>query len=145
MTNDPDLCFLGLSLWIDGRQFPDADDYWDGNWLVVRARMETNGARVECDGPLLMTADIGRFRNQLAVMAKTLKGEAALQPLEPDLKVVLKMQSRGQVEATVEITPDHMTEQHSFTLDADQTYLSALVDSCDAILTRYPIKNAAKM
>lgn len=145
MTNDPDLRFLGLSLWIEGHQFPDADDYWDANWLVVRACMETDGARVECNGPILMTADIDRFRGQLAVMAMTIKGEAALQPLEPNLKLVLKMDSRGQIEFTLEITPDHMAQQHSFTLDADQTCLPALVESCDAILTRYPIKNIAKM
>jgi hypothetical protein len=145
MTDDPDLRFLGLSLWIDGHQFPDADDYWDANWLLIRARMETNGARVECNGPILMTTDIGRFRDQLAIMVKTLKGEAALQPLEPDLKVVLRIQSKGQVEGTVDITPDHMTQQHSFTLDADQTYLPALIDSCDVLLTRFPIKNTAKI
>ena len=107
--------------------------------------MEANGARIECHGPILMAADIGEFRNQLAAMAKTLKGEAALQPLESCLKITLRMQSRGRLETTVEITPDHMTQHHAFTLDADQAYLAALVESCDAILTRFPITNTAEM
>ena len=141
MTDDPDLRFLGLSLWIVGRQFADSADYWDGNWLVVRARMEASGARVECSGPILMTADIDEFRKQLAAMTKTLTGEAALQPLEPDLKIVLNIQSRGEIEVTVEITPDHLTQRHTFKLIADQSYLPALIESCDEILTRFPVTN----
>jgi len=27
---EPDLKLGGFSLWAFGRQFPDADDYWDG-------------------------------------------------------------------------------------------------------------------
>jgi len=33
----PDLKLEGLQIWIHGRQFPDAADYWDGNWLRVTA------------------------------------------------------------------------------------------------------------
>jgi hypothetical protein len=141
MTDDPDLRLAGFSLWIDGREFPDATDFWDGNWLAVRARMEANGARIECEGSILRTTDIEEFRNQLAAMAETLKGEAALMPLEPELKLVFRMQTRGQVEVTIEITPDHLTQRHAFILDSDQSYLPALVASCDAILARFPITN----
>lgn len=30
---EPDLKLLGLSIWVDGRQFPGNSDYYDGNWL----------------------------------------------------------------------------------------------------------------
>ena len=58
MTDDPDLHFCGFSLWVDGREFPNAPDYGDGNWLMIRARMETPGAWVECRGSILRTTDI---------------------------------------------------------------------------------------
>jgi hypothetical protein len=143
MAGDPDFCFLGFSLWIDGRQFPDSADYWDGNWLVVRARMEVNRACINCDGPILMTTDIEQFRDELATMVAALKGEASLTPLEPELRLLFKMHRRGRVEATIEITPDHLTQRHRFTVDVDQSYLPALVASCDAILARFPITNTA--
>ena len=37
--------------------------------------------------PRLMTTDLMGFSNQLATLAKTLAGEAALTPLEPELNV----------------------------------------------------------
>ena len=107
---------------------------------MVRASMEARGALIKCDGAILTTMDIKQFRDQLAAMVETLQGEASLEPLEPELKMVFKMQSRGHLEATVEITPDHLTQHHRFVVDADQSYLPALVASCDDILTRFPIK-----
>ncbi|MFC4159857.1 hypothetical protein [Chitinimonas lacunae] len=34
---EPDLLIAGLRVWIHGSQFPNAVDYWDGNWLRVTA------------------------------------------------------------------------------------------------------------
>ena len=101
MTTEPDLRFCGFSLWVHRRQFPNASDYWDGNWLVVSAKMEASGAYVECAGPMLMTADVERFRDGLAAMVSTLTGEAVLNGLEPSINVSLKMRSRGYVEAVI--------------------------------------------
>src|SRR5256885_6731459 len=33
----PDIKLGGLQVWVHGRQFPDAIDYWDGNWLRITA------------------------------------------------------------------------------------------------------------
>jgi len=49
-ADEPDLKFEGLSLWVLG-QFPDHNEYWDGNWLNVRVRVETRAA-VETCGPI---------------------------------------------------------------------------------------------
>lgn len=138
---DPDLQFFGFSLWIDRRQFPDARDYWDGNWLMVRARMQASLAVVRCEGPILMTADIARFRNELVAMADTLAGDATLKPLEPGLSIVLTMQDGGHMLCVIEMTPDHLSQYHRFKVEADQSYLPALIASCDAILSRFPVVN----
>lgn len=142
MINDPDLHFCGFSMWVDQRQFPEASDYWDGNWLMIRARMEASGARVECAGPILMTTDIREFREQLASMIDTLAGEASLKGLEPELDVLLRMKKRGHIEGTIEITADHLNQCHRFTVETDQTYLPAVLRSCDAILKRFPVTSA---
>jgi hypothetical protein len=144
MARDPDLHFCGFSLWVDNRQFPEARDYWDGNWLFVRARMEASGARVECSGPILMTTDIDEFRGQLAMMVHTTSGEATLKGLEPELDLVLRMQTLGHIEGTIEITADHLNQRHQFTVEADQSYLPALLRSCEVILERFPITNTDK-
>lgn len=139
METEPDLRLGGLSIWVDGRQFPDASDYWDGNWLVVRARMEAPGATVQCEGPMLMASDLERFRNELVSVSTTLAGEATLASLEPELTVKLKVQRLGQVAGEVTITPEHLNQSHWFTLDLDQSYLPAVIASCDALLERFPV------
>lgn len=144
MQSEPNLRLGGLSLWIGGREFPDSEDYWDGNWLVVRARMEAPGARVECEGPILMTSDLERFRGELASLHATLSGEATLASLEPNLTVRLAAQRLGQIALEVEITPEPLGQLHRFTLDAhlDQSHLPALIASCDALLERFPVRGA---
>lgn len=139
MSDEPDLHFCGFSLWIDRRQFPAALDFWDGNRLMVRARMEASGANVECEGPILMTEDIKEFHDQLTAMAASLAGEATLKGLEPEINVVLTMQKLGQVEAVIEITADHIHQHHRFIVEADQSYLPGLIRSCDTMLRKFPV------
>ena len=142
MDDEPDLSFCGLTLWVEDREFPEASDYWDGNWLIIRGTMKASGALVECGGPILTTADVERFRDDVAKMISTLAGEATLTGLEPGINMTLEMCGRGHVEGVIEITPDHLNQQHRFKVEADQSYLPALVSSCDAILSKFPVTNA---
>ena len=139
MSDDPSLRIAGLSIWIDNRQFPGASDYYDGNWLNMRARMEAPGATVKCGGSILMTTDVDQFRKELESLSATLTGEATLSSFEPELKVTLRGQQLGHIEAEVEIAPDHLSQFHRFTLDLDQSYLPALITGCEAILERFPV------
>ena len=93
MDAEPDLKLQGFSIWIDDREFPDLDDYWDSNWLHIRAVVEASGARVKCDGPILRNTDFDQFRSQLEVLHRSLQGEARLEGLEPNLKLTLKKET----------------------------------------------------
>ena len=74
-------------------------------------------------------------------MNGSLAGEAALMGLEPERNLLLKLDKLGHVAGVIEITPNHLNQHHSFTVEADQSYLPALVLSCDAILKRFPVIN----
>jgi hypothetical protein len=52
----PALQVVGFQLWIHGRQFPDAQDCWDGNWLRVTAHCGANGATVWASGAIVSGA-----------------------------------------------------------------------------------------
>ena len=60
---DPDslgpahLKVAGLELWVHDRRSPKAQDYWEGNWLVVTARCAATGANVWSTGPMLRVPD----------------------------------------------------------------------------------------
>ena len=91
-----------------------------------------------------MTADVEQFRDDVAKMVSTLTGKATLTGLEPGINMTLEMRGRGHVEGVVEITPDHLNQNHRFKVEADRSYLPVLVSSCDTILTRFPVTNAQK-
>ena len=137
----PALRLAGLQLWIHGRQFPDAHDHWDGNWLNVTAHCGAQGASVWASGSIIMVSDLGRWAAQCEKLYETGQGEAALQPCEPNLSVSLRASDRlGHINMRVEITPDHMTQQHRIDFEVDQSYLPPLLAQCRAIMAKYPIR-----
>lgn len=74
--DEPDLKLGGLSLWAESRERPDDDDYWDGNWLVIRARVEAPGSSVELRGPWLRTDEVASFLTEIEAMSKNLRGKS---------------------------------------------------------------------
>lgn len=139
-VKDPDLRLAGFSLWVFGRQYEDAQDYWDGNWLNVHAEMETNGATVKANGAILHLSELTGFVGQLEILNNSLTGEAALKCLEPNLGMVIRAQSLGHLDVMINITPDHMTERHEFVGTIDQTYLGPLLTNCRRILENFPLR-----
>ena len=109
---EPDLKLGGFSLWVFGHQFPGATDYWDGNWLNVRARVEAPGAVVETKGPIVQASELAGFEKELETLHGTLAGEGALRCMEPDLATAIRCGSLGHVAVRIMITPDHMTQSH---------------------------------
>ncbi|MNK20302.1 hypothetical protein D3C87_385390 [compost metagenome] len=140
--DDPDLKLGGLSLWAESRERPNDDDYWDGNWLIIRARVEAPGSSVELRGPWLRTDEIASFLTEVEAMLRDLRGKAALAPIEPAIKATLEMGSLGQIAVYVEATPDHIEQRHSFHFGFDQSYLPEIIRSCRKILLRFPIKGS---
>jgi hypothetical protein len=143
LYGDPDFKFGGLSLWALSRQFPQSDDYWDGNWIYTYASAEAPGARIETQGPFLRSDEIECFLGELTRLNQNLEGRAELNCMEPDLRVEVACGSMGSVEVIVEITPDHVTQSHRIVYALDQTYLGLAMGGCRSILTKYPIRNAA--
>jgi hypothetical protein len=137
---EPDLKLGGFSLWVYGRQFPDANDYWDGNWLNVRARVEARGALVEAQGTFVRAPELADFAKQLEILHATLVDEAVLNCLEPNLQVAIRGDALGHMELRLMITPDHMTQSHDFKFDLDQTYLGPFLDGCKRVLSRWPVR-----
>jgi hypothetical protein len=137
----PALKMVGFQLWIHGRQFPTAQDYWDDNWLNVTAHCGACGASVWASGALVMVSDIERWATQCKTLYESGQGEAVLQPCEPNLLVCLRSSDRlGHILMRVEITPDHMTQQHRIDFEIDQSYLPSLMAQCRAIIEEYPIR-----
>lgn len=139
---DPDLKLAGLSIWALSRQFPDLHDYWDGNWINVRIRVEALGSFVETVGPWLRTDEIAAFAEQLAKLHRDLAGTAELECTEPMLGVKVTCGSLGQVTMIVDVTPDHLTQSHQIEFAIDQSYLGSILSNCHHLLERFPVRGS---
>jgi len=136
----PDIKLGGLRVWVHGRQFPDAIDYWDGNWLRITAHCGTHGADVWTTGSILHVPDIAHWLAELEHLNRSLSGEANLVPMEPELRVKLAATQLGHISMEVEITPDNVTQEHRFHFELDQSYLEPVIESCRKIVNDYPVR-----
>lgn len=138
---EPALKVAGLQLWTHSRQFSEANDYYDGNWLHITAHCGASGTSIWTQGAIVMVTDIACFGDQCAAMLRGDSSSAALDPFEPELKLSLEAAGRlGHIRARVEITPDPLTQFHRMEFEIDQSYLPSIIKQCAAILQEYPVR-----
>ena len=140
----PQIHLAGLQIWVHSRQFPEAADYWDANWINVTVHCGAKGADVWASGAILHLPEIKGWAAGCEQMYKTLTGEAKLDCMGPELSVGLKMEGQGHISMEVSITPDHLTQEHTFQFEIDQSYLTGLVNECHQLLAAYPIREGKK-
>ena len=140
----PHIQLAGLRIWVHGRQFPDAEDYDDANWLHATAQCDAQGASVTVSGSFIHLSEIASWNDQCEALERKLTGTANLECMEPELSVFLSAKSLGHIAMQVEITPDHMTQNHVFTFEIDQTYLTQLIQNCRRLLSQYPLKHVER-
>jgi hypothetical protein len=139
---EADLSICGLRLWIHGRQFPDAIDYWDGNWLRVTAFCTYPHSAVQIqNNACVRTDEVARLLAGCEKLYSTLDGEAELKCMEPYISVEFAATARGHIGVKLSMTPDHIKETHEYEDEIDQSYLPAIISSCQAILEKFPIRD----
>ena len=139
---DPDIKISGLEIWIHERQFPDIEDYWDGNWLLVTAHCSSSGSSVWTEGPIIHLPELLDWYESASELNETLKGTASLECMEPELYVTIKAKSLGQLTMEVHITPNHFEQEHKYYFAIDQSYLTDFLNGCKQVLRNYPVKGS---
>jgi hypothetical protein len=137
----PSLKISGFQIWIHGRQFPNSNDHWDRNWLNVTAHCGAAGASVWASGSIITTMDVERFLTECQRLYDQMTGEASIEPMEPNLRVSLRATDRlGHIKMEVQITPDHMSQNHQFAFEIDQSFLPEIVSQCRKVLEDFPVR-----
>jgi hypothetical protein len=137
-----DLTIGGLGLWVHCRQFPESNDYWDGNWLFVTAECRYPQSFARAEGPIVNLSEIARFLKECHALYRDLRGAAVLSCIEPNLRVELTAESLGHLALVIALTPDTLVEQHTFRSEVDQSYLPSIITGCESILARYPLRHS---
>jgi hypothetical protein len=137
---EPDLQIAGLRIWIHGRAHPGATDYWDGNWLLATAYCVYPDAVVRVHGSIIHLGELVGLLRGIERLYSVLEGSAALNCLEPNLRVQLNAKTGGHIELEICITPDDLTESHRFIDGFDQTFLPPVIKACKSILENLPVR-----
>ena len=107
---EPDIQFGPLQIWIHGRQLLRDTDYDEDNWLKITACFKTENAEVWIRGePALLANELEAFYRD-ASFNKSVK----LEPIEPYIALSFEPGDEKKVVMKVEMTPNPVTEKHSF-------------------------------
>ena len=142
---EPDIKIGGLNIWVHGRQFPDSQTYWDSNVLNVTAEYIGRDSRVLAHGSFIHLGYLAGFLAALKAVHSELKGEALLDCVEPNLRVVIAAKSLGHLEVKTTITADQMTESHVYKEQMDQTFLPPILEDLRKVLALYPVRESGKV
>ncbi|MGZ5147474.1 MAG: WapI family immunity protein [Burkholderiales bacterium] len=136
----PDLKIGGFQIWVHGRAYPNAEEQYDADWLRLTAHCGAGSASVWVSGALLTSWNFAQFAHECELLRQKLEGTAQLGAVEPELFARFEATDRlGHMQLLVEITPDHLAQEHRFKFNGfDQSYLPAVISSCEHILAKYP-------
>jgi hypothetical protein len=128
-----------LRIALNGRTHPDADDYWDGNWLQASVTIQAGGFHGSVDGDL-RTEELARFLEQLADVQKTLSGTAEFHTMEEWLSIRVTGNGRGHmtIRCVVWDAPG-VGNTLECQLTADQTFTKKTVEELAAAVKAYPV------
>ncbi len=139
-NHEPDLRIAGFALWVDARTAPESDDYWDGNWLQVRANYEASESSVRAAGALIHASELATLATGCRKLLAGEAAEAGLYCAAPNLKLELWSAPGGAVVGKLRITPDHKAELHDYGFATDAAGIEALIAACGRVLDRFPLR-----
>ncbi len=146
MTDKLEIHFslAGFRMIILGRQFPDLNDFWDGNWLVVSCECHATGSSIQAAGPFVHLSGIVELLDKLENLQSMNCSSANVNFIEPNLGMEFEVDSLGQMKFCVRLTSDYERQDHRVTYELDQSYLATAISQCKNILLNYPIKDSGK-
>ena len=129
-----------LALDVLRRENPQAQGFWDANWMVAGVQATAPGFHVHFKESLHLS-ELVALREQVREMYSTLRGGAELDATEGWMNLKAGMDKLGHVRWSVEITyPVALSGARlQFEINNDQTYLPGLLNQLNAVLELFPI------
>ena len=121
------------------RENPQAQDYWDGNWLVTDIEVAVGSFKGRVQAALC-APDFHRFREELQRLQKELSGTASFSTMEEWLALTFTGDGIGHFKVVGHlIDSPGVGNTLSFELTCDQTELPPMLHGLDAICTAFPV------
>jgi hypothetical protein len=128
-----------LSVTILGRAAPDAQDYWDGNWLRAQVEVVAGAFRGRVTEDV-RAEEVADFTGQLAQLLDTFQGTAQFRTMEHWLELTITSDRRGHLTLSSELRDEPgLGNTLSFSLEYDQTYFRPMLDGLRETAERFPV------
>ncbi len=138
----PDMQLGSLAIWVRGRKISDSEDDWDGNGLSVLIQVDAAYAVVQAEGPILQAWEIVNLVEGCRELYRKMAGEFVFDAVQPNLRLKLAIDARGQLDVGVDLTADHLVQSHHFGFALDQSYLPAFIAGGENVLYRFPVRGS---
>jgi hypothetical protein len=131
-----------VSVLVTRREFPEATDYWDGNWVYATVRIRVGAFRAEYEA-LLRVDEFASFRAQLGTLHTKLNGAATFDTMEHWLRIDVEADGRGHFLAQCEARDEAgVGNTLRFELAFDQTELPPTLAALDSVLAAFPVRGS---
>ena len=124
---------------------PNAEDYWDKNWVKSKITVKAGGFSGEfsCD---LMTTDFVRFQEQFFRLYDKLDGAAIFDTIEEQINIKIKGDGFGHFEANC-IAVDYAGTGNTleFLINFDQTIIPHVVRQLASITKSFPVTGSLEI
>jgi len=121
------------------RQYPESNDFWDGNWLVAHVEIRGGGVRGRFETEI-RTEEIAEFLAALARLERTPDATAGLKPIEPTISIeIARDKGEGYVARCEAGRASASPRPPSFSIRFGSEELPRLVRELDEIMREYPV------
>lgn len=90
-----------ISILFVGRTHPNANDFWDGNWLTCQIKIEIQGFIANFTANM-RNNELEELSNSLAKLYNELKGIVEFRPLEPFIQFNFRIDKSGKIRVKCE-------------------------------------------
>jgi hypothetical protein len=119
---------------------PEADDFWDGNWVRANVTVVAGAFRGSYAADL-RADEFEQFHRELAELYRALIGEARYKALEPWLDIRVVGDGLGHLKATCELRDDSSFGARLwFELTFDQTELKLRLADLAELVRLFPVR-----
>jgi hypothetical protein len=129
--------FLTIRLW--GRSRPEAEGYWDRNWITAGVDVQVPGFTASVGGQL-WAEELASFHKELTRVQDSLRGTAELVAMEDWLRIRVEGDGRGHMTCWCFVKNERGGDTLSCCLATDQTFTRFTLAELAAAVEAFPVK-----
>jgi len=121
---------------------PDANDYWDGNWIDTVIEILVGGFRASF-GACLRSEDFVHLYQGLEQLYSSLHSNYKFETMEEQLTLFISGDGRGHFEIKgIAIDKAGDGNELRFILSIDQTFIPDILSEIKEIIEQFPVKGS---